>query len=270
MRVIWPIAVITFKEGIRSRALYGIGLLALMMILANFLISSMIMQDVGKVAVDIALSTISFSGLLIILFVGINLMAKDLDRHTIYMVLSRPISRAQYVVGKFLGLVLLLIVVITLIGFLSLTSLGVLKLLYANYFGRFQWSLVLLATFLLTMSLILLLALSLLFASFSSTSFVVLVLTIITYFIGHSLADVKSLVESPGVVGIKVSPLTTNIVKFAYYLFPNLSFFDIKTFAAHGLSVGVDYVLWVVLYALVYIILTVAIASAVFCKREFP
>src|SRR6266704_1559632 len=110
MKPIFPVAVITFKEGIRNRAVYGIIILSLLMLTVNFLICEIIMREVGKVAVDIALSTVSFSGLLLVLFVGINLMAKDLDRKTIYMVLARPISRTQYIVGKFLGMVTLIVV----------------------------------------------------------------------------------------------------------------------------------------------------------------
>ncbi len=108
MSPLWPIALITFKEGTRNRAFYGISLIAFLMMGAAFFISGMVMRDVGKVAVDMALSTVSFAGLLLVLFVGIDLMAKDLDKRTIYMVLARPISRQQYIVGKFLGISLLI------------------------------------------------------------------------------------------------------------------------------------------------------------------
>src|SRR6266571_3348474 len=116
MKPLFPIAAITFKEGIRNRAIYGISIIALLMLVVNFLISQMIMREVGKVAVDIALSTVSFSGLLLVFFVGINLMAKDLDRKTIYMVLARPISRTQYMDGKFLGMVGLIVVSNVILG----------------------------------------------------------------------------------------------------------------------------------------------------------
>src|SRR3990172_3090754 len=127
MTAIWAIAVITFKEGIRNRAIYGISIFALLLLGANLLISSMIMQEVGKVAVDMALSTVSFAGLLLVLFVGINLMAKDLDKRTIYMVLARPISRAQYIFGKFLGMCLLIVVTVAFLSVLALLSILMLK-----------------------------------------------------------------------------------------------------------------------------------------------
>lgn len=270
MTPIWPVAVITFKEGIRNRAIYGISIFALLLLGANLLISGMMMQEVGKVAVDMALSTISFTGLLLILFVGINLMAKDLDKRTIYMVLARPISRPQYIVEKFLGMASLIVVSI---GFLSLfASLSILmvKMSYPGYFPRFSWGVVFMAIAFTTLSLILISALSFLFASFSSTSFITLILTIVSYIIGQSISDVKSLVEAPQAVGIQVSPVTVKVVQIAYYIFPNLSLFDIKTQAAHGLSLPPSYIFWTVSYGLVYTCIAIAIAAIIFRRREFP
>lgn len=270
MKPLFPIAAITFKEGIRNRAMYGITIIALLMLVVNVLICQMIMRDVGKVAVDIALSTVSFSGLLLVFFVGINLMAKDLDRKTIYMVLARPISRAQYMVGKFLGMVGLIVVSNVVLGAFAALSLFMLNRMYPAYFLRFSWPMVALALLFIVLMLILLAALSFLFASFTSTSFIALVLTIISYLIGNSINDVKALVEAPQVVGIEVSPVTVKIVQVAYYLFPNLSFFDIKTQAAHGLAISPSYVCWTVVYGLVYTCLVIAIACVVFNRREFP
>lgn len=270
MIALWPIAVITFKEGIRNRAVYGISIFALLLLGANLLISGMIMQEVGKVAVDMALSTISFAGLLLVLFIGINLMAKDLDKKTIYMVLSRPISRFQYILGKFLGMTLLILVTLSVLSIFAALSILMVKMSYPGYFPRFSWSMVLLAISFASLMLILLSALSFLFASFASTSFITLVLTIITYIIGQSISDVKALVEAPQVVGIQVSPLTVKVVQIAYYIFPNLSLFDIKTQAAHGLAVSPSYIFWVVSYGFIYTCIAIILAAIIFRRREFP
>ncbi len=270
MGPLFPLAVITFKEGIRNRAIYGISLIALLMLVANFLISQMIMREVGKVSVDIALSTVSFSGLLLVFFVGINLMAKDLDRKTIYMVLAKPISRSQYIVGKFLGMVSLIAVSNAVLGIFTGASLFMLKRMYPAYFPRFSWSMVILALAFIMLMLILLSALSFLFASFTSTSFIALVLTIISYLIGNSINEVKALVESPQTVGINPSPVTVKVVQIAYYVFPNLSFFDIKTQAAHGLPLSPAYIGWSVTYGLTYTCIVIAVACLAFNRREFP
>ncbi|ALC16920.1 ABC-2 family transporter protein XapB [Desulfuromonas soudanensis] len=267
---LWPVAAVTFKEGIRNKAIYGISVFALLMLGASLLISGMIMQEVGKVMVDMALSTVSLSGLLLVLFVGINLMAKDLDKRTIYMVLSRPISRSQYLFGKFLGMVLLIVATIALVSLFALAAIALTKLRFPDYFLHFSWGLIFLSIALTTLSLILLSALSFLFASVTSTSFITLVLTIISYLIGHGINDVKALVEAPQAVGIQVAPSTVKLVQGAYYLFPNLSLFDIKIQAAHGLSVPLSTIGWTVAYGLGYTAMVMILASLIFSKREFP
>lgn len=270
MGLLWPIALITFKEGIRNRSIYGISLLALLMLAANFLISDMMSHDVGKVAVDMALSAVSFSGLLLVLFVGINLLSKDLDRKTIYMVLAKPVSRSQYLVGKFLGVSFLVVVCLSILSCFAVSALFLIKLGHPGYFPRFSWGLVGLSLFFTTMMLILVTALSFLFASFTSTSFLTFILSIISYIIGMSLEDVKSLVEAPQAVGITVSPVTLKAVQLAYYLFPNLSLYDIKIQAAHGLPVPASYILGMTGYTLLYSCIVLTLACLVFRKKEFP
>ena len=83
MNLYWAIALVTLKEGVRNRALYGIAMIAILLLAANQLVSGMILRDIGKVAVDMSLSAVSFASLLLVLFVGINLLAKDLDKRTI-------------------------------------------------------------------------------------------------------------------------------------------------------------------------------------------
>lgn len=270
MTVLWPIALITFKEGIRNRAIYGISLFALLLLIANLLVSGMMFQSAGKAAVDMALSAVSLSGLLLVLFVGINLIAKDLDRRTIYMVLARPISRAQYIVGKFFGLVLLIAAAMAVLSIFACLSLIMVKAANPGYFDRFSWPLVFLGLVFIGFMLILLSAISFLFASFSSTSFITLALTIISYIIGQSLVHIKALVEAPHASGIEVSALTAALVRTAYYVFPNLSFFDIKLQVAHGLSIPLPYIFWTVAYGIFYTALVIGLAAFIFRKKEFP
>ncbi|MEZ4600212.1 MAG: ABC transporter permease subunit [Syntrophotaleaceae bacterium] len=270
MNTVWPLAVITYKEGIRNRAIYGIFLLALLLFAANFLICGMIMQEVGKVAVDIALSAVSFSGLLLVLFVGINLLAKDLDRRTIYMVLARPISRSQYIWGKFVGMVLLILTTVASLGACAVLSIYSVKLTFPNYFSRFAWGPVIMALALIFVMLVLLTALSFLFASFTTSSFVTLILTVISYLIGNGVAAIKALVEAPEVVGIEIPKTTVRLINLAYYLFPNLSLFDIKVQASHNLPIPWTYFVGTMAYGIVYCTLAVLLSGLIFTRREFP
>jgi ABC-type transport system involved in multi-copper enzyme maturation permease subunit len=229
----------------------------------------MIPQDVGKVAVDMVLSAVSFTGLLLVLFIGINLLSKDLDRRTIYVVLSKQISRPQYVVGKFTGMAMLILATLFMLSLFAVVSLFTLKMIYPTSFQSFSWLSVLLALLFITLMLNMLSAISFLFASLTSSSFTTLILTIISYIIGQSLTAVKAIVEAPQAVGIHVSPISVKVVQFAYYLFPNLSLFDIKTQAAHGLSIPFPYIFWTVSYGVVYTCLVVTLAALIFRKKEF-
>jgi ABC-type transport system involved in multi-copper enzyme maturation permease subunit len=154
---------------------------------------------------------------------------------------------------------------------LAMTAILYLKFAHAGYFTRFSWSSVALAVFFIILQLVLLSAVSFLFASFSSISFITLVLSTVTYIIGHSLTTVKALVESPSsVLGLEISPLTVKVVKAAYYLFPNFSLFNIKLQAAHNLPISAAYIGWTLLYGLVYIFLAITLAALIFRKKEFP
>ncbi len=271
MTVLWPIAVVTFKEGIRNKAIYGLTLFALLLFGTTALLATLIPMDVGKVTIDLALSTVSFSGLILVLFIGINVMAKDLDRRTIYSVLSRPISRSQYIFGKFFGMVLLICTAMSVLSLMALSLIFVLNLVFTSYFIHFSWPVVFLAIFFIIIMLILLSAVSFLFSSFTSSSFVTLILSIITYIIGSSMSGVKALIESsPKDLGFTISPVTSKMIQVAYYIFPNLSLFNIKLQAAHGISVPASFIAWSVMYGLVYIALTITLAALIFRKKEFP
>jgi ABC-type transport system involved in multi-copper enzyme maturation permease subunit len=270
MKGLWAVTVVTFLEGIRNRAFYGISIIALLLLAANLVVAGLFPQEIGKVAVDFALSTVSFAGLLVVLFIGINLVAKDLDRKTIYMVLSRPISRQGYIVGKFFGTASLVVAAVLVLGLFAAASIFFTNMSFPEYFPRFAWGGVVLAMGYAALSLVLLTAVSLFFASFASNSFITLVLTVVVYVIGHSLSDVKSLLEGGAQVATETSGAMVTVVQGAYYLFPNLSLFDLKLQAAHGLLVPAPYLGWVALYGFGYSAFVIALAALVFSRREFP
>ena len=139
MTAVWSVALITFKEGIKSRVIFGIFIIALLLFAATTVVITLFMRDIVKVAIDLSLSTVSFAGLLTLLFIGVNLFGKDLDKRTIYMVISRPVSRSQYLIGKFSGIVLLTFVVVAFLGILSAVPVILSKRFYYYPEARFDW-----------------------------------------------------------------------------------------------------------------------------------
>jgi len=263
------LANITFKEGIRNRALFGIFIMALLAFALTVILTSLFMRDIVRVAASLSLTTITFSGLLMVIFIGTNLVAKDIDKRTIYMVISRPISRAEYIVGKFLGLCLLIIASIVFLGIVSSLPVLLAGLNYHNPQAIFSWDIYFIALIFIAMKLMLIAGVIIFWSSITSTSFITLILTIAVYIIGSTNEVVKGFLDMK-MEGVNISPLMSAVIKFVYYIFPNLSALDLKVQAANGLSVSAEYLVWTSAYWLLYTAIIVSAGALIMERREFP
>ena len=187
---ILSLVVLTFKEGVRDRALVGIGLFSLCMMGISFSVVGFFMREIHKVAVDINLSAIAFSGLLLTFFVSIHLMAKDIDRHTIYCVLSKPFSRSQYVWGKYLGIMLLIFAAFCILTLGSTATLFFIKIQYADYFKDFLWLEFYKAVYAQFLMLCILNAFIVFFSTITTSSFITLLFSICVYIAGQTIEEV--------------------------------------------------------------------------------
>lgn len=257
---------VTFLEGLRNKAVYGISLLAGLMMAFTVVLSGMIMRDVGKVATDLALSTATFAALLVVLFVGINIQARDMERKTVYLALSRSVPRSRYLLGRFIGLGLLQVFIMILLLVASLATLLMVKQMYSSYFGTVSLGLVALAHLFVLVQMWMLTALSMLFSMIASSPFVTFMLTILTWLIGSSTQEVKQMLESAD--STQVAPTTLVIVKLAYYLFPNLALFDLKAMAAHGLAVDLPRLGLSLVYGFGYSVAVLSLAIILFKRKE--
>lgn len=269
MRGIFSLAYITFMEGIRSRALFGVFIMALLAFAVTVTLTNLFMRDIVKVAADLSLATTSFSALLMILFIGNGLLSKDIDKRTIYMVISRPVSRSNYIVSKFLGLFMLVVAGVAFLGLISSIPVYIAGLTYKNSQTIFKWDIYAIAVIFIALKIALIAAVTVFFSSFTSTSFISLVLTIATYLIGTSTEVVKGIIESK-MEGVEISPLLETLLTTVYYIFPNLAAFDIKLQASHGLDLPENYIIWTLSYWFVYTTIMVAAGSLIMRRREFP
>lgn len=260
------IAWITFLEGLRNKAVYGITLLAGLMMAFTIALSGMIMRDVGKVATDFALSTATFAALLVVLFVGITILTRDLERKTIYLALSRAVPRSRYLLGRFCGLCLLQATIMLVLLLASLATLLLVRQLYPSFFGTVSLGLVGLAHLFVLLQMLLLTALSLLFSLVASSSFVTFLLTTLTWLIGSSTQEVKQLIEASSPE--RVAPAVKALVWLAYYLFPNFALFDLKAAAAHGLSINASSIGFSLLYGLGYSVAVLSLSIVLFRCKE--
>jgi ABC-type transport system involved in multi-copper enzyme maturation permease subunit len=257
---LWRIAAIArnaFREAVRDRVLYNLVLFMLLLTGASIFIGELSGGQERKVIVDLGLSAMLLFGVFIAIFVGVGLVYKEIERRTIYAVFSKPVGRGEFLVGKYLGLCLTLLVNVVVMG------IGVsLALLYVSRGWDPLIPTIWPAVLLIYMELMLLTAIALLFSSFSSPALSAL-LTFMVFIIGHFSADLKSLAVSLG------STSARWVFTGLYYLLPNLANYSFITPAAHGRAPSAGFVFATGLYALAYIAVILAAATLVFSRRNF-
>jgi len=270
MRSIFALASITFKEGIRNRSLFGIALLALLVFGLNITVAGFFMRDIGKVTVDMNLSALSFAGLLLVFFVGVNLMAKDIDKKTIQLVLSKPISRTQYIWGKYLGIQFFVSVSLLLLFVCSYMTVGLLLNLYPGYFIGFSWLNFIIAYFFILVRFSVLTAIVVFFSSITSSSLITLIFSLSSYVAGVTIEEVVFYLKSDFAAQEKIiSGSLQTFINIISYLIPNFKVFDFSLEAAHGLAISGQRIFLSLGYGAVYITILLILASFIFSRREF-
>ncbi len=261
------LAWVTLKEGMRERAFMGIMTFALLLLIASGVIADLSIGNILKVTQDLGLSAVSFTGLLLAFFMGTHLIAKDLDKRSIYMVLSKPMGRGSYIAGKYGGLV-------ALVG-LSLAFITLFMLVATFYFYKtsrlyfppqIAWGKLVLASIFIFLEASLILALSVFFSSFASSPLLALFLTLAVYLVGESTHQVSEILHSP--LGQRTSPVLKALAMGAFYIFPDLSLLDLKAAAVHNLPLPPLRLMKTALYAICYILALLILATFIFKKRE--
>jgi ABC-type transport system involved in multi-copper enzyme maturation permease subunit len=248
------IAVNTFRESARNKMFYLLIFFGIFFALSSKLISFLTLGDAPKVLKDTGLAAINFFCVLIAIFTGINLVYKEIEKKTIFNILSKPVSRDQFIIGKFLGLALTM-----------LAALGAM----AGIFFLFVWMngggfdlKIILYFFMLFLELLVIVAISLLFSSFT-TPILSFIFTISLYLIGQvmwTFNEFKMYLKTP------VWRTFTHVI---YYLLPNLDKLNIKNDVVLGTALNPLTILYSVCYALAYILALLAITILIFRKREF-
>jgi ABC-type transport system involved in multi-copper enzyme maturation permease subunit len=255
MTPIFPVASNTFREAIRDRVLYNLVVFALLMIGASLLLGQITISIERLLLVNLGLTAISVFGMLIAIFIGIGLVSKEIDKRTLYTVLTRPLARWEFILGKFFGLLATLAVNTALmtVGFFV-------ALLYvARGFERSDLS-ILVAIYFILLSLMIVTAIALLFSSFS-TPIESAVLTFGLVVAGSFAEDLRGFATM-------TNGLMHGVVKAASYLVPNLSSLNVIASVAHGNPVPTSLVLMNTAYAFAYAGAVVLGASLIFEHRN--
>ena len=267
MRAVGIIAVNAFRESVRDKVLYNLVLFAIMLIGVSYLLGQLTAGQDMKIIKDLGLAATSLFGLFIAVFIGIGLVSKEVEKRSIFSLLSKPAHRYQLVLGKYLGLTLTLAVNV------AMMALALYALLFYMSWGlppeaNLVWDApvrdpaMLKAIFLILVELMLVTAIALLFSTFS-TPILSAAFTFGMFLAGHFSADLRNFEQ------VVDSPAAARLARGIYWVLPNLAQFDVKSQVVHGQPVPLGYVALTSAYALVYISMLLAIAMYIFSKRDF-
>ena len=267
MRAIGRVALHVFRDSVRDKVLYSIVVFAVLLMAVSYLIGQLTAGQDVKIIKDLGLAAMSLFGLFIAIFIGIGLVAREIDRRSIYAVLAKPVRRQEFIVGKYLGLLATLLV--------NLAVMAVAYYVVLAYMGRALPAVMfkgeppaadprlLLGIVMIAAELALVTAVALFCSTFSSSALLSAALTAGVYVAGQFGADLKNLGQ------VVESPVAAAVGRGLYYLLPNFAAFDIKAQVVHGLPIEPGYVVVTLLYGAVYVTMLLVGAVLIFSRRDF-
>ena len=254
MRCVAVIALNTFRECLRDKILYNLLFFALFLIGGSVVLGDLTIMEHRKIITDMGLAAINLVGVIIAVFVGIGLVSKEIERRTVYTIMARPITRTQFLLGKYLGLALTLGINIAIMLAVFLVTLWMTET--TIHLALLQ------AVQLIFIELLLVTALALFFSTFSSSTLSA-IMTLAFFVIGHLTTDLKGLAE-------KSQNETVGAVMTAlYYLCPNLEVLNVKGQAARGVMIDPSYQALASAYGLLYTAMLIVAACVIFQRRDF-
>lgn len=252
----WAIAHNVFRETVRDRVLYLVLIYLILIVGAGSLLPTLSLGAGDKVILDIGMAGLSALSLIVAVFLGTGLIRKEIEKRTVFVMIAKPMSRVEFIVGKHLGLASLLSLLVVLMAaiFLGYASLQ---------FNDIPYGPILLALVFTYIELLLIVAAALLFGTFTSSVLATLY-TFSLYLLGHlspSLLRLSDLTESTW---------TRRVLEGLYLVLPNLERLNLKNVVVYGQLP--DSATGLVLdgaYGILYTLLLLSIASLIFSRRQF-
>jgi len=243
----------TFRETVRDRIFYLVAVFGFVMLASTAVVSPLTVGAQGKIMTDVGLAAMTVFGMLVVVFVGSNMVRKEMDKGTILTILSKPVSRRQYLWGKFLGLGMTQISMIAIMG-----ALFMLMTLVAP--GDFSLRFVA-AIYMALLEMVLITAVVVFFSTCVSPVLAA-VFTLGTFAMGHLSESIRDFGAMQG------TALQARVAEVIYYLVPNLEVFNVRGAVVHGDVVAGEHLLMATLYALAYSGLLLLLAGSIFARKE--
>ena len=245
----------TFREAVRDRVLYNLIAFALLLSGAAILVGQISIEIEKLVVINLGLTAVSLFGVVIAIFIGIGLVSKEIEKRTLYTVLSRPVRRWEFIIGKFCGLAG------TLVVNAFFMAVGVFAALFyvSHKFVRAD-ALILVALYFIVLEFLIVCSVALLFSSFSSP-LLSAVFTFSLFVIGSFAEDLRNFAGM-------AHGVSRWLATGAAYLVPNFSAFNVITSIAHEQPVAAQLILQNTLYALFYAAMALSGAILIFEHRN--
>jgi Cu-processing system permease protein len=258
------IAWLTFKNVFKDR----IALIILSMVLLYVSIpvfSSFSMRQIQEVSITMSLTLNSFILLFLSIFGATATIWRDIERKFVYTILSYPIKRSDYLIGRFLGFALVMLVVAFVNFILSIISIHICSGMYKSRLP-ILWDNIALSFALSYLQYILLMAFGFLFASFSTSFFTPFFATVSIFIAGNASQGIYDYVLHTSKA--HYSALTQTVTKTLYYIVPNFSSFDLTAYAAYALRVDYNNITSTLVYFVLYFTIVISLTNIIFNKRD--
>jgi len=253
MRAIFYIAQNTFRETIRNKILYNILLVAGIALVLSISFGDLSVFSRAQVMADFGLATMSLTGLLLAVFIGVGMLGMEISTKTIYGILTKPVTRNSFIFGKFLGLLatlLLNFLLIAAVFFVTIWILGVKQEFEIIY-----------AVLLLVIEMVVIVAAAIFFSSFTTPTLAA-IFTLGFYVAGHlnDLVNIGAEQQSDAV--------WRTILKLLFFILPNLENFNIRTAVVYNLPVPPGFVCSAVIYGLLYTAMLLLLSIVFFSRKD--
>jgi ABC-type transport system involved in multi-copper enzyme maturation permease subunit len=245
----------TFREAIRDRVLYNLIIFVLLLVASAPLFSQISIGMERLILVNLGLSSISLFGVVIAIFIGIGLVSKEIEKRTLYTILSRPVRRWEFIVGKYFGLML------TLIVNAALMTLGLyIALLVTDRGLKLADTWMMLAVYFTILEFLMVTAITLLFSSFSTPIFSA-IFSFALFVIGTFADDLRNFAAL-------AHGATKWLATAAAWVVPNFASLNVISRVAHDRHISGILVLYNTVYAVMYSAAVTAAAVLVFERRN--
>ena len=253
MTPLFALAGNTARELARNKLLYLIAIFCVLLILGSLLLTTLSIGQFERIINDVSLAGIQLSGVLVAIFIGVNLVAGEIDRRTVYITLAKPVSRTQFLVGKYLGLCATMLVLVAVMGAVLFALLRTIAIAPGVATAG--------ALVLIFVELCILAAFAMVFSSFTTQTLGVM-FTAGVFLIGHLAGDLHAFAQRLGGTGGAVLSGIASVI-------PNLDLLNLKVQAANRLPVTVPFIAHSALYGLTYAAIALSVAAFIFQRRDF-